>query len=199
MWGRREFLESSSSEEDISEKNSAHISISTDISTNAIVKSIEKPLPVRLLTANARIMSIQRAKLLDRGRTSGRVQVSPFFRSYQIEKEYSLIPTPPKEPKYPKIAKPEELEEIKLADTQPVKMVTKAKEFLVEENIQGFDQNFIRKSKKEIIEVAPLPTHQRVKIQASDSLRARPRSQLSARRNSTEFKTVTTITVQRPG
>ena len=88
MWGRREFLESSSSEEDISEKNSAHISISTDISTNAIVKSIEKPLPVRLLTAHARIMSIQRAKLLDRGRTSGRVQVSPFFRSYQIEKEY---------------------------------------------------------------------------------------------------------------
>lgn len=197
MWGRREFLESSSSDE-LSPK--PFQSISTDVSNNPPVKFIAKPPPTRPITANARIMSIQRAKLLDRGTGSIRVQVSPFYRTSSIE----ITQSPPqisKKPPVPNKKVPEDLEEIKVADlkTSPKKNPKdiKVKDFLSEEKPENNSKEWLSQTKT-FEEIAPQPTYQRVKLQSSTSLRARPQSQITVRSNSKEFKTITTVSVKKP-
>ena len=81
MFGKREFLESSSSSEDITLSQSNPANPSTEVPVQAAVRFIPKPPATRPISANARILSIQRAKLLNRGIEAIRVETSPFYRS----------------------------------------------------------------------------------------------------------------------
>ena len=201
MWGRREFLESSSSSEELVTANSLYQeSLSTDISKPEQAVFTAKPPPTRPITANSRIMSIQRAKLLDRSRGSVRIQVSPFYRTHTNDINLSPEPGPIKKTQNPQKVQSEEIEEIKVSETAVIKRENKAKDFLPEEKVHVIIKDFHpeRRKPKETEETAPQPRHQRMKLQSSTSLRARPQSQITVRSNSKEFKTITTVSVKKP-
>lgn len=182
MWGQREFLDSSSSEEEPADKSSCRESCSTDYSHNENIRFIPKPPPSRPITTNPRILSIQRQKLLDRGSSAIRVQTSPFYRTNAIETGASPIAVAKK------VIKPfEDLEEIKISDTKLIKPHNVVKEFLAVEKVES-SSLFLPKPENTRVELVPQPKRQRINIPPNSALRSRPQSQNSGRRSSKHVK-----------
>ena len=205
MWGKREFLESSSSEETINTISEQRL-FESDFPKVENIKKVSKAPLVRPITANSRIMSIHRGKLLDRGNTSVRVETSPFFR--QNNQELNDLPLPVNQ----KILNVyDDIEEIKITETKSFKIQNPVKQFLVPENSEKNGKSPEKpaenseitekiKSRKEIFnpEIAPQPRYQRIAIQVNKNIRPRPQSQQCGRSLSKEFKTVTTFALQKP-
>ncbi|OMJ95415.1 hypothetical protein SteCoe_1176 [Stentor coeruleus] len=220
MWGQREFLNSSSSEEEL-KSNSCQQSVSTDISHHEKNTFVPKPPPTRPITANSRIISIQKAKLLKTSKISVRVEISPFFRTHP-QNQYPNPPSPPrttktqivkqenkevsevkeikeikeiKEPKEHKEHK-EDIEEIKVGESRTRRIRVIAKEFLWQDNPDKFDKTIMQVASRKN-EITPEPKHQRVTVQNNAPIRARPVSQKSVRSSSKDFKAVTTVIVRK--
>lgn len=211
MWGQREFLQSSSSEEEL-KSNSCQQSVSTDISHYEKSTFVPKPPPTRPITANSRIISIQKAKLLKTTKIPVRVEISPFFRTHP-QNQYPNPPSPPRTTK-PQLGKPEskqvrevkeikepkenkeEIEEIKVGESRTRKIRAIAKEFLWQDNPEKFDKTIMQVASRKN-EITPEPRHQRVTVQNNAPIRARPVSQRSVRSSSKDFKAVTTVIVRK--
>jgi hypothetical protein len=209
MFCKREFLDDSSSSEDISTTQSNPTNRSSDVHETIPVNVIPKPPSTRPISANARIISIQRAKLLNRGKDSVRVETSPFFRSSpsnfppindpQIIRAESIFEGSKTEAKSNLLKnedlKVDEIEEIKINDFVQVKEKTPVKSFLRPESPERIDPS-IRKTESRNSEITPEPRYQRMTVQPNRGLRERPTSHQSQRRQS-EFKTVTTVSIKK--
>lgn len=202
MWGKREFIESSSSSESLSTRPSVPNNRTDSLNAQDHVKHIPKPPPTRPISANYRIMSLQRAKLLNRGNDNIRVETSPFFRS-----NISTLPLPPdrkienrlskndENKAKTKIIEIEQIEEIKVDDSLVVKEKTAARKFLKPDSPERIDPSIIKADRKEE-EITPEPRYQRVMMQ-SNKIRERPASQATQRRSSKDFKAVTTVSIKK--
>lgn len=202
MWGKREFIDSSSSSESISTRPSVPSVMPDYLNTSKEPKHIPKPPSIRPISANSRILSIQRAKLLKRGNESIRVETSPFFKN-----NINTMPLPPEhKPENiiqkhnesqmtTKIVEFNEIEEIKIDERMTVKEKTLVKKFLRPDSPERIDPSIVKHNRNED-EITPEPKYQRVMMQ-NNRVRERPASHSVQRRSTRDFKAVTTVSIKK--
>ena len=202
MWGKREFIESSSSSESLSTRPSVPNTIIESLNNQVPVKYIPKPPPTRPISANYRIMSLQREKILNRGFDNIRVETSPFFRSnantlplHPDRKTENNSSKNDEKKAISKIIETEQIEEIKVDDALVVREKTPVRKFLKPDSPERIDPSILKAERKEE-EITPEPRYQRVMMQ-SNKIRERPASQTTQRRSSKDFKAVTTVSIKK--